>query len=108
LAKDAKPDMKLSPSAPEIGFIHRKLPTGDLYFVANTSNETKSVRAVFRDAAKHGEFWDAFSGESKALPDTQEVDLDLEAYGSRLIFFSDATASAKPEPARRESVQANL
>jgi alpha-L-rhamnosidase len=64
LAKYATPDMTLSPQMPQIGFIHRKLTDGDLYFVANTSNQTKQVHARFRDAAHHAELWDAFFGSS--------------------------------------------
>lgn len=108
LAKDATPDMKLSPATPEIGFIHRKLLTGDLYFVANTSNETKHVHARFRDVARHAELWDAFSGEITALPDPRDIELKLEAYGSRLIFFSNAETNAMPQSERRESVKADL
>ena len=108
LVKDLAPDMKLSPAAPEIGFIHRKLPSGDLYFVANTANETKRVQAQFRSAASHAEMWDAFSGEITGLPDPRKIELDLEAYGSRLIFFSDAALIATPQPARSETARADL
>ena len=108
LRKDSTPDMKLSPATPEIGFIHRKLPNGDLYFVANTANETKHVSAHFRDAARHAEMWDAFSGEVAGIPDPAKIELDLEAYGSRLIFFSDAAKAAAPLPARHETIKADL
>jgi len=108
LAKDLTPDMKLSPPAPEIGFIHRKLPNGDLYFLANTANETKHVSAHFRSGARHAELWDAFTGEAAGLSDPSGIDLDLEAYGSRLIFFSDGAKTAPPRPIRRETVKADL
>ena len=32
------PDMAISPATPAIGFMHRKLPDADVYFVANTDN----------------------------------------------------------------------
>jgi len=108
LKKDLTPDMTLSPAMPEIGFIHRKLASGDLYFVANTANETKHVRAHFRSGARRAELWDAFSGEVAALPDPAKIDLDLEAYGSRMIFFSDAAKAAAPQPARRETAKTDL
>jgi hypothetical protein len=110
LAKDAAPDMKLFPATPQIGFIHRKLPAaaGDLYFVANTSNETKHVRAQFRNRARHAELWDAYTGEIAGLPDPENIDLDLEAYGSRLIYFSDAATTTTPQPIRRETVKTDL
>ncbi|MGA2538697.1 MAG: glycosylhydrolase-like jelly roll fold domain-containing protein, partial [Terracidiphilus sp.] len=108
LAKELTPDMKLEPATPQIGFIHRKLRNGDLYFVANTANETKHVHAQFRDAARHAEIWDGFTGEITALPDPKDIELDFEAYGSRLIFFSDAASTATQGPARHETVKADL
>jgi glycosyl hydrolase family 106( putative alpha-L-rhamnosidase) len=108
LAKDAAPDMTLSPRTPEIGFLHRKLSTGDLYFVANTSNEPKHVQARFRDTASHAEFWDAFSGEVSGLGDAKSVQLDLAPYESRLIFFSDGAKSGSPVAKRREIEVADL
>jgi len=98
----------LSPRRPEIGFIHRKLPGGDLYFVANTANEARQVRAQFRNAARHAEAWDAFTGKITGLPDPKNIDLDLAPYESRLIYFSDDATAATPQPKRRESVIANL
>jgi len=100
--------MRLTPAAPEIGFIHRKLPGGDLYFVANTANETRHVSARFRAIARHAEMWDALTGQVSGLPDPGKIDLDLEAYGSRLIYLSDEAKPAQPEPARRETVKADL
>jgi hypothetical protein len=40
-----KPDVTFYPKAPEIGCIHRRLSSGDLYFIANTSNQTLKVLA---------------------------------------------------------------
>ena len=106
LAKGALPDMTLSPRTPEIGFIHRKLSGGDLYFVANTSNQPKQVDAKFRDVARHAEVWDSFSGEVSALPDPRMIKLDLAPYESRLIFFSDSGTAGSPQPGRRETTAA--
>ncbi|HET7102933.1 MAG TPA: glycosyl hydrolase, partial [Terracidiphilus sp.] len=101
-------EMKLTPAVPAIGFIHRKLADGDLYFVANTSNEPQHVQAKFRDAARHAEAWDAFTGAITAIPDPGSIRLDLAPYESRLIFFSeDAMAAASPRQ-RHEQVLADL
>jgi hypothetical protein len=108
LASWTAPDLKLSPPTPEIGFIHRKLTSGNLYFVANTSNEPKHVRAQFRDAAGHAETWDAFSGEIAGLDAANGIELDLEPYESRLIFFSESAKAAEPQSQRKESVQLDL
>jgi len=108
LAKDATPDMTLSPRTPAIGFIHRKLAAGDLYFVANTSNEAKHVDAHFRDGAKHAEMWDPFTGGIIGLPDPENTVLDLAPYESRLIFFCDDAKPFESESARREAVLTDL
>src|SRR5262249_1294625 len=38
LASIVSPDVAIEPRTPEIGFVHRKLRDGDVYFLANTSN----------------------------------------------------------------------
>ena len=108
LAKYALPDMTLTPATPAIGFIHRKLLEGDLYFIANTSNEAKHVRAKFRDSAKNAESWDAFSSEISGVSDPNNIQMNLEPYESRLIFFSDAAKSAPKQGRRVETVQQDL
>jgi hypothetical protein len=95
-------DVILSPRTPRIGFIHRKLVAGDLYFVANTSNQSHHVQATFRHAAKHAEWWDPFTGQISAVENPTAVDLDLQPYESRLILFSDsATVLEKRQPPSR-------
>ena len=83
-----RPDFDTSPRTPEIGFVHRHLESGDLYFVANTSNRPLSVQATFRSAAAHAESWDPFTGETNALVNRDQIDLNLQPYESRIIFFS--------------------
>jgi hypothetical protein len=92
IASYLTPDVVLSPEAHEVGFIHRKLDGGDLYFFANTSNQAHDVTAHFRHTAKRAEWWDPFTGDVVALIDPAHVELDLEPYGSRLIMFSDSDA----------------
>jgi hypothetical protein len=102
------PDMTLTPPTPQIGFIHRKLSAGNLYFVSNTSNEPKHVHAQFRDAARHAETLDPFTGTVNGLADPGNIALDLEPYESRLIFFSAAVVAGNPQPERQETVRADL
>lgn len=94
------PDVVLSPKTPRIGFVHRKLASGDLYFVVNTSNRSQHVQATFRDAAKHAEWWDPFTGAISSVKNPSSVDLDLQPYESRLILFADdATKTDETQPA---------
>jgi hypothetical protein len=106
LAKLLTPDLVLSPATPRIGFIHRKFSTGDLYFVANTSNQPHRVQAVFRQRGKHAEWWDPFTGEVSAVENTGAVDMNLQPYESRLIYFSESAATFKKAPPRHRSVKA--
>ena len=108
LARAMAPDLILSPMTPAIGFLHRRLADGDLYFVANTSNEAQHASAHLRDRAEHAEIWDAFTGAVVGLSDPAKIELDLAPYESRLIFFSKDAKIGAPELARRESVLADL
>jgi hypothetical protein len=102
LARYLAPDVIFSPRAPRIGFIHRKLDTGDLYFIANTSNQTQHATATFRSSAKAAEWWDPFSGAVSAVENVRVIDLDLQPYESRLILFADsAVQPEKRNPIRR-------
>ncbi len=104
LHRNLRPDLTLSPATPEIGFIHRKLPYGDIYFVANTSNRPHEVKASFRAAASHGEDWDPFTGVSSTIDHPSEIHLRLEPYESRVIFFSNsADRTAVAAPTRQEA-----
>ncbi len=86
----AHPDFVATPPTPEIGFVHRHLENGDLYFVANTGNRAQDLQAAFRDSAAHAEMWDPFTGKAAGVADPKQVKLDLEPYESRIIFFSNA------------------
>jgi alpha-L-rhamnosidase len=97
MASYYKPDIIFSPKAPELGFVHRRLNGADIYFVANTSNRAVSVSATFRQSAKHAEWWDAFTGQTAPIENPGKIELSLEPYDSRLIFFTNsATPSGAP------------
>jgi hypothetical protein len=98
LATYLTPDVIFSPRTPRIGFIHRKLETGDLYFIANTSNKTQHVKATFRPPAKYAEWWNPFTGEVRAAENSNPMDLNLQPYESRLILLTDLTRSEKTPP----------
>jgi len=89
LASSMKPDVTFTPQTSAIGFIHRHLDNGDLYFLANTSNEPRSVKASFRSTGSHAELWDPFTGRTVGLGSSNNIPLDLAPYESRLVFFSN-------------------
>jgi len=96
-------DLAMSPAAPEIGFIHRRLDSAEMYFLANTSNQGQRTLATFRVQGLEPEWWDPFTGTtSPAKVRTRSaagvsVPLDLEPYGSRVLVFST------PQPSRDQS-----
>lgn len=90
LAGYLAPDVTILPRTPRIGFIHRKLADGDLYFIANTSNQFQHVKATFRNAANHAEWLDPFTGNITAVEKPSVTFLDLYPYESTLILFTNA------------------
>jgi alpha-L-rhamnosidase len=99
LVSRSKPDVSFSPKAPEIGFIHRKLAFGDLYFIANTANHAVQTKAQFRDAKSNAEWWDPFTGQTSRITNAAHIEIALEPYESRLIVFTDDAGREDPETA---------
>ncbi len=112
LNERVRPDMQLSPMTPEIGFIHRRTPYAEIYFIANTSNVTRNVKATFRQQGKP-EWWDSISGKvSPAIIEAQSetdltVALNLEPYGSRVLVFTQRTLPS-PQLKKGSTSQAPL
>ena len=102
------PDFITTPATPEIGFFHRHLDSGDLYFIANTSNRRRSFHAAFRSATGHAELWDAFSGTFSGISDPTNVGFDLQPYESRLIFFSSGPVSRAPSGTSQQTKTIDL
>jgi hypothetical protein len=109
LVSHSKPDVIFSPKAPEIGFIHRKLSAGDIYFIANTANHTVQTKAQFRDAKNNAESWDPFSGRTSRVGNTDQIEIALQPYESRLIVFADGDSREEPEtPSETQSKYIDL
>jgi len=105
------PDVALSSAEPEIGFVHRRTDSADIYFVANTGNTERHLSATFRASRASVQLWRPLSGAVSPLP-TQgrsagtrgmSVALDLEPYESVLVVFTDGAPAraARPPAARR-------
>jgi hypothetical protein len=103
IKKHLAPDVAVSNDSAEIGFIHRHTDGGELYFVANTSNQPREFTATFR-ATGHPEMWDAMTGKISGGPQPEAgsgsggtaLKLSLAPYESRIIVFGDR---ALPNPA---------
>jgi hypothetical protein len=90
-----KPDVEFVPATPEIAFVHRSTRDAEIYFIANTANGARSVKAYFEVARMKPEWWNPFDGSIQPAKDNNSdtldysaVTLDLEPYGSRLLVLS--------------------
>lgn len=97
LASRHTPDVSFSLKAPEIGFIHRQISGGDLYFIANTASHPVQTRARFRAANRNAEWWDAFTGRTSHIGNPTQIEIVLEPYESRLIVFTNGATREGPE-----------
>jgi hypothetical protein len=103
-----RPDLSLSPPAPEVGFIRRSTPDAEIYFVANTGAHPQRVQATFRVAGRQAELWDPFTGKATPLASAARpaggsaVALELAPHGSRVVVF---TRRQLPAPAAAPAAQ---
>jgi hypothetical protein len=74
--------------------VHRHTADSEIYFIANTSNEPKSVEAAFRVEGMQPEIWNAMSGDVSSATVTEKsagsttIHLNLEPYGSTIVAFT--------------------
>ncbi len=99
----ATPDFKLAnaddAAKDRLGFIRRKLPGADIYFVVNTGNRGVDTVASLATKHKFGEQWDP--DDASSAPATAIAQpIHLAPYESRVFVFSDAQPTVKSAAAR--------
>jgi hypothetical protein len=82
----------------QIGFIRRTLPTADIYFVANTSNQPINTTISFASKHRFAEQWDPDTTDSFPANKSHQP-LRLAPYESRIFVFSDVAPTSRPAPA---------
>lgn len=103
LARLSTPDFVASLHDPGVGFIHRVLSFGDVYFVANTSNRNIETEAAFRSRGQSVENWNPFRGTVRQVSgqaaggEQTSLRLKLAPYESAVFVF-------RHDNAGRESV----
>ncbi len=109
LVRAVPADLTLTPPTPVIGFVHRRLPDADVYFLANSGNVPRTVSARFRGATPHAERWDPLTGriEGLSLQDGR-ITIELEPYGSRVVVFRSDAGSAPVARTRAMSASEDL
>jgi alpha-L-rhamnosidase len=98
LRNAAAPDLKLTnaddPARDQLGFIRRKLPVADIYFVVNTSNREINTVASFATRHKFAEQWNPDSTTSSPAS-ANDQPIYLAPYESRVFVFSDSQPTTK-------------
>ncbi len=95
-----KPDVAMNPATPEVGFVHRRLPWADIYFVANTDNRRHAFDATFRGSLNNPEWWDPFTGRITSAGTGSTIHFDLTPYESRVLV------DVHGRPQAREPIEA--
>ncbi len=92
------PDFNYTSTNPEthLEFLHRKLPTADIYFVDNRGDHDADVKATFRVTGKQPELWYADSGRVEPVSFTiangsTQTPLHLEPWGTVFVVFRKPT-----------------
>ncbi|HEY6412106.1 MAG TPA: glycosyl hydrolase, partial [Edaphobacter sp.] len=110
----AKPDLRLIESsdpthADKLGFIRRRLPNADIYFVANTSNQPIQQSIDFATKYLSGSTLDPDTGESaNQIGNSHDVKLTLAPYESRAFIFDNSQSLESPQKSDAESQLADL
>jgi len=81
------------PSPSGIGFIHRKLPNADIYFVVNSNNQPFTGEIQFRSDRPIIEAWDTDSATIHTRLAGNKGYLQLAPYESRIFVLSDEDPS---------------
>jgi alpha-L-rhamnosidase len=76
----------------DVGFIHRKLPTSDIYFVVNSSNQPIQTTIRFRSSRPVTEIWSPDTAETNLAANRTgtQIPLTLAPYESRIFVLGDA------------------
>ncbi|HTH37242.1 MAG TPA: glycosyl hydrolase, partial [Pyrinomonadaceae bacterium] len=89
-----QPDAAIAPSGKDFGVVHRRTADADIYFVANTSNQTRKVQIAFRSSGM-AEIWDAITGRNaganlvNANGSRTDISLTFEPYRSYVVVFAN-------------------
>ena len=105
------PDFETGSAAPAIGFMHRKLASAEIYFVANLSNRPVATEASVRVTGLAPEFWDPFTGETATVSykvdgERTRIGLSLAPYESRVLVFSKGNEPAAAPVTQAANLQA--
>lgn len=93
LAAAMPADVRLAEHNSTIGFVHRHLVSGDVYFLVNTANVPVAARAQFAADRGNGDWWDPMTGRQWSAG-SGDISLELAPYESRVLVFAGAPKHA--------------
>lgn len=108
------PDIDFQTADPEVGFVHRRTPEHDFYFIANTSAAPKRLQAVFRVGHRRPQVWDPLTGRTQQVEDDAyerggtSMPIVLGPYASTIIAFGKAAPAHRANPGRRSEPSRSL
>jgi hypothetical protein len=103
------PQFELTPANPAVGMIRRVLPDGEVFFIANTSNQPVTAVMKLRTNYASGEWLDADSGAASPLADPpSSIKLNLPPYASRILLMHSGAASPVSAPHASDAELADL
>ncbi|QNI38640.1 glycoside hydrolase [Edaphobacter sp. 4G125] len=85
-----RPDLDVRSANGAVGFIRRHLPGAEIYFIANTSAETKTFPLRSSSGYSTAEWWNPESGSVTLAARDEPV--ALEPYGSRVLVLHKEAA----------------
>lgn len=98
-----QPGMQLTPAAPLVGFIRRRLPNADIYFIANTGNVTVDAMASLRSLYHSGVWLDPYTGRTaEAFSDHGSWPIHLPPYGAAILLLRSGPSHDRPLPESHE------
>ena len=92
------PGPRVSPRD-DIGVVHRRLDDGDVFFLANTGNQTRTFRFDVPAAGGAFEVWDAGTGAIQSVP--RSADVTLDPYEATVLVPVDAAAPVADSAAEK-------
>jgi hypothetical protein len=98
LSLGVAPDFQVeAPSGPDLRFVHRRLPNGDVYFVDNRQNHAARSTLSFRVDGRVPELWHADTGTHEATSyrvdsGRTQVPLTLKPFETVFVVFRKPTA----------------
>lgn len=84
------PDLAGAPKG--VGYVHRRLAGGDLYFVANTTNAPIAAPLIFAASDQAGQAWDPVTGAIDGFRPGDAI--HLAPFESRVFVFGHGLPSA--------------